>query len=220
MKKRYNPLRATDKTDQKAENKKTKKERAGENEKMDLQYENAVERVLCSADAIQTRVRAIARQIEKLYGASEKKLLLLGILKGSVVFMSDLMKEIRLPIEVDFMRLSSYGKSAVSSGNIVVKAGLDRKDLSDYNVLIVEDIIDTGNTLFWLVEYLKKNHACESVRICTLLDKPSRREKPVAADFCGFVIPDQFVIGYGLDYDELYRDLPYVGVLKREIYEK
>lgn len=187
---------------------------------MDLNYDNAVEKVLCSEAEIKERVKIVARQIEEYYAASEKKLLLLGILKGSVVFMSDLMKELHLPLEVDFMRLSSYGKGAVSSGNIVIKAGLEKKDLSDYNVLIVEDILDTGNTLFWLVNFLKKEHSCENIKICTLLDKPDRREKPISVDFGCFTIPDEFVIGYGLDYNEMYRDLPYVGILKREIYEK
>ncbi|MBR5553114.1 MAG: hypoxanthine phosphoribosyltransferase [Clostridia bacterium] len=186
---------------------------------MDRNYEKAVERVLCSEEQIKARVAEIAREIEDYYGDSDKKLLLLGILKGSVVFMADLMKAVHLPMEVDFMRLSSYGKSAVSSGEIVIKAGLEKKDLSDYNVLIVEDILDTGNTLFWLVNYLKREHNAGDIKICTLLDKPDRREKPISVDFGCFTIPDEFVIGYGLDFDELYRDLPYVGILKREYYE-
>ena len=186
---------------------------------MDRNYEKAVERVLCSEEQIKARVAEIAREIEDYYGDSDKKLLLLGILKGSVVFMADLMKAVHLPVEVDFMRLSSYGKSAVSSGEIVIKAGLEKKDLSDYNVLIVEDILDTGNTLFWLVDYLKREHNAGDIKICTLLDKPDRREKPISVDFGCFTIPDEFVIGYGLDFDELYRDLPYVGILKREYYE-
>ena len=186
---------------------------------MDRNYEKAVERVLCSEEQIKARVAEIAREIEDYYGDSDKKLLLLGILKGSVVFMADLMKAVHLPMEVDFMRLSSYGKSAVSSGEIVIKAGLEKKDLSDYNVLIVEDILDTGNTLFWLVNYLKREHNAGDIKICTLIDKPDRREKPISVDFGCFTIPDEFVIGYGLDFDELYRDLPYVGILKREYYE-
>ena len=136
---------------------------------MNLNYKNAVERVLCSEKDIQDKVKIIARDIENYYKDSEKKLLFLGILKGSVVFMADLMKEVHLPIEVDFMRLSSYGKGAVSSGNIVIKAGLEKKDLSEYNVLIVEDILDTGNTLFWLVDYLKREHGCEDIKIRTPL---------------------------------------------------
>ena len=187
---------------------------------MNLQYEDGVEKILCSEKDIKEQVRRVSREIEDYYRDSPKKLLLLGILKGSVVFMADLMKELKLPLEVDFMKLSSYGKGAVSSGNIVVKAGLERKDLSDYNVLIVEDILDTGNTLYWLLYFLKTQHGCEDVKICTLLDKPDRREKPIQVDFGCFTIPDEFVIGYGLDYNELYRNLPYVGVLKREVYEK
>ncbi|MBR5528483.1 MAG: hypoxanthine phosphoribosyltransferase [Clostridia bacterium] len=186
---------------------------------MNLDYENVVERVLCSGEEISERVKSVARDIEKYYADSDKKLLLLGILKGSVVFMADLMKELKLPLEVDFMKLSSYGKGAVSTGNIVIKAGLEKKDLSGYNVLIVEDILDTGNTLYWLVDYLKREHGAQDIKICTLLDKPDRREKPIFVDFGCFSIPDEFVIGYGLDYNELYRDLPYVGVLKREVYE-
>lgn len=187
---------------------------------MNLNYENVVDRVLCSGDQISERVKEVAAEIEKYYANSDKKLLLLGILKGSVVFMADLMKAVKLPLEVDFMKLSSYGKGAVSSGNIIIKAGLEKKDLSEYNVLIVEDILDTGNTLYWLVDYLRREHNADDIKICTLLDKPDRREKPISVDFGCFSIPDEFVIGYGLDYDELYRDLPYVGVLKREVYEK
>lgn len=187
---------------------------------MNLDYENVVEKVLFTTEEISGRVQEIAREIENYYKDSDKKLLLLGILKGSVAFMADLMKAVHLPVEVDFMRLSSYGSAAVSTGNIVIKAGLEHKDLSEYNVLVAEDILDTGNTLYWLVNYLKKEHNCEDVKICTLLDKPERREKPIYADFCCFSIPDEFVIGYGLDYNELYRNLPYVGVLKREVYEK
>lgn len=187
---------------------------------MNLDYEKNVERVLCGEKEIKEQVCRVSREIESYYKDSEKKLLLLGILKGSVVFMADLMKELKLPLEVDFMKLSSYGKSAVSSGNIVVKAGLEHKDLSEYNVLIVEDILDTGNTLYWLLNYLKTELHCGDVKICTLLDKPDRREKPISVDFGCFTIPDEFVIGYGLDYDELYRNLPYVGILKREVYEK
>lgn len=187
---------------------------------MNLNYENVVDRILCSGEQISARVKEVADEIQKYYANSDKKLLLLGILKGSVVFMADLMKELKLPMEVDFMKLSSYGKGAVSSGNIVIKAGLEKKDLSEYNVLVVEDILDTGNTLYWLVDYLRREHGAEDIKICTLLDKPDRREKPIFVDFGCFTIPDEFVIGYGLDYDELYRDLPYVGVLKREVYEK
>ncbi len=187
---------------------------------MDKNYENSVDRILCSESEIKEKVKLVSRQIEKYYEDSEKKLLLLGILKGSVVFMADLMKEIHLPVEVDFMRLSSYGKGAVSAGNIIIKAGLEKQDLREYNVLIIEDIIDTGNTLHWLVNYLKTEHGCQDIKICTLLDKPDRREKDIKSDFCCFTIPDEFVIGYGLDYDEMFRNLPYIGILKREVYEK
>ncbi len=187
---------------------------------MDISYQNAVERILVTKEQIDAKVKELAREIEAYYKDSDKKLLLLGILKGSVIFMSDLVKEINLPLEIDFMRVSSYKSGTVSSGNIEIKVGLGDRDLSGYNVIIVEDILDTGNTLYWLLDYLRKNHNCEDIKICTLLDKPDRRVKPVGVDFRGFVIPDEFAIGYGLDYNELYRDLPFVGVLRPSVYMK
>ncbi len=187
---------------------------------MDISYQNVVERILVTREQINTKVKELAREIEAYYKDSEKKLLVLGILKGSIIFMSDLVKEINLPLEIDFMRVSSYHSGTVSTGNIEVKVGLGDRDLSGYNVLVVEDILDTGNTLYWLLDYLRENHKCGDLKICTLLDKPDRRVKPVEVDFRGFVIPDEFVIGYGLDYNELYRDLPFVGVLRPSVYMK
>lgn len=178
-----------------------------------------VERVLISEEEIEKKVAAIARQIEDDYEGSENKLVLLGILKGSIVFMADLMKHLRLPVEIDFMKVSSYGGGTSSTGNIEIKLDLRRRDIDKSDILIVEDIIDSGRTLSYLVEYLKLKGAA-SVRTVTLLDKPSRRVVEFEPDYRGFEIPDEFVVGYGLDFDEKYRALPFVGVLKPEFYEK
>lgn len=179
-----------------------------------------VERILVSGDEIENKVEELSREIERDYAGSERKLLLLGILKGSVVFMAELMKHLRIPVEIDFMKVSSYGAGTKTTGNIEIKLDLHRGDLPECDVLIVEDIIDSGRTLSYLVDYLKLKGAAGSVRTITLLDKPSRREVDFEPDYTGFEIPDEFVVGYGLDYDEKYRALPYVGVLKPEIYEK
>ncbi len=162
--------------------------------------------------------KRIAGEISRDYKNSDKKLLLLCILKGSVVFMGELMKRIELPVEIDFMKVSSYGAGTSTTGNINIHLDLQRKDINDINIIIVEDIIDSGRTLSHLTEYLKMKGA-NSVRTCTLLDKPSRREVKFEPDYCGKVIPDKFVVGFGLDYDEMYRALPYVGVLKPSVYE-
>lgn len=144
--------------------------------------------------------------------------MLVGILKGASVFMSDLIRKISIPAYIDYMVVSSYGNSAETSG--VVRIIKDLEDnIEGKNIIIVEDIIDTGLTL----AYLKKNllnRNPKSLKICTLLDKPSRRQKEIAIDYKGFEVPDEFIIGYGIDYAEKYRNLPFVGVLKREVYEK
>ena len=178
-----------------------------------------VDRVLISEEELREAVARLARQIDEDEKNSEKGLLLLGILKGSVVFMGDLMKQIKTPMEIDFMKVSSYGASTVSSGELKITLDLMREDLDRYDVVIVEDIVDSGNTLSKLVSYLRGRGA-GSVRACALLDKPARRKVDYTPDYVGIVVPDVFVIGYGLDYDEKYRELPYVGVLKKEIYEK
>lgn len=177
-----------------------------------------IERVLISEEQIAARVGELAREIEDCYKTSGKKLLLLGILKGSVVFMAELMKQLRVHVEIDFMQVSSYG-SGTTSGNIKILLDLARDDIKECDILIVEDIIDSGKTLSYLVEYLKLRGAA-SVRTVTLLDKPSRRTVDFSPDFRGFEIPDYFVVGYGLDFDEKYRALPFIGVLKPELYEK
>ena len=161
----------------------------------------------------------IAADIDRDYAGEDKRLVLLCILKGSVVFMGDLMKKITVPVEIDFMRVSSYGAGTESGGSVNIILDLLRKDLEQCDIVVVEDIIDSGRTLSHLCQYLKLK-GVRSVRTCTLLDKPERREVEFSADYVGRVIPDEFVIGYGLDYDEKYRALPYVGILKRAVYEK
>jgi hypoxanthine phosphoribosyltransferase len=180
---------------------------------------NDIDHVLVSEEELDRIVSEMAAQLDKDYGEDGKDLLLLGILKGSVVFMADLMKKLTIPVEIDFMKVSSYGGDTQTSGRIKIHLDLNRSDISDCNILVVEDIIDSGKTLSYLTEYLRLGGA-KSVRTCTLLDKPDRREVNFQADYVGAVIPDEFVVGYGLDYSEKYRALPYVGVLKRSVYEK
>lgn len=178
-----------------------------------------VEYILISEEEIQSLVKTISAKITEDYKNRKSKLLLLGILKGSVVFMGDLMKNISLPLEIDFMKVSSYGRGSITSGSVNIVLDIHRNDLEDVDILIVEDIIDSGRTLSYLCEYLRLKGA-KSVKTVTLLDKPSRREVDFIPDYTGREIPDEFVVGYGLDYDEKYRALPYVGVLKREVYTK
>lgn len=176
-------------------------------------------KIMITEEEISDIVTSLAAQIDRDYAQTENKLLLLCILKGSVVFMGDLMKKITLPLEIDFMKVSSYGSGTKSSGSVNIILDLHRKDLGDCDILIIEDIIDSGKTLSYLANYLKLKGA-NSVKTCTLLDKPSRREIDFTPDYCGKVIPDEFVVGYGLDYAEKYRALPFVGILKPEVYEK
>ena len=178
-----------------------------------------IEKVLLTGEEIDAAVKRIAAQIDEDYRGRDSKLLLLCILKGSVVFMGDLMKALATPTEIDFMKVSSYGSGTTSAGRVNIILDLHRKDLADCDILIVEDIIDSGRTLSYLTDYLAINGA-HSVKTCTLLDKPDRRTVKFEPDYVGAVVPDEFVVGYGLDYDEKYRSLPYVGVLKRSIYEK
>lgn len=178
-----------------------------------------VERILLSQEQIDRIVADLGQRIDKDYAGEDKKLLLLCILKGSVVFMGDLMKHITLPLEIDFMRVSSYGADTKTTGNVNIILDLVRKDINSCDILIIEDIIDSGRTLAYLKRYLEFKGA-KSVKTCTLLDKPERREVELEADYVGAAIPDEFVVGYGLDYDEKYRALPYVGVLKPSVYSK
>ena len=184
-----------------------------------MNYSDNIERVLTTKEEIENAVTRICAEIENDCKNSSKKLLLVGILKGSVVFMADIMKKLNIPMETDFIKVSSYG-NGTESGEITLKLGLSKKDLSDYTVIVIEDILDTGNTLSWLLNYLKNDLNASDVKLCVLFNKPDRRIKQIDIDYEGFVIPDEFIVGYGLDYDEQYRNLPYVGILKRSVYEK
>lgn len=175
-----------------------------------------VERILISEEEINSSVNKIAAQINK--DLNGEPLLVVCILKGSTPFAMDLIKKLTMPVELDFMQVSSYGKSTASSGFINLKKDLEQ-DITGKNILIVEDIIDSGNTLF-KVKTLFESRKAKSVRICTMLDKPSRRVVDVKVNYIGHEIPDEFVVGYGLDYNEQYRNLPYIGVLKRDVYSK
>lgn len=176
-----------------------------------------IKAVMVSAEELDSAVTRLAADIDRDYAEVEGRVLLLAILKGSVVFMGDLMKKITLPVEIDFMKVSSYGAGTKSTGNINIVLDLARKDIDSCNIIIIEDIIDSGKTLSYLVEYLRHKGA-KSVRTCTLLDKPSRREVEFVPDYVGLEVEDEFVVGYGLDYDEKYRALPYVGILRPEVY--
>ncbi len=178
-----------------------------------------IERILLSEEELNGIITRLARQLDEDYAGEDKRLVLLCILKGSVVFMGELMKHITVPVEIDFMRVSSYGAGTSTSGNINIILDLQRPDIDRCDILIVEDIIDSGKTLSHLKRYLELKGA-RSVKTCTLLDKPSRREVAFTTDYVGREIPDEFVVGYGLDYDEKFRALPYVGVLKPSVYQK
>ena len=176
-----------------------------------------VDRILVSEKELDEITTRIANQIDEDYKSEDKNLVMLCILKGSLMFMSDLMKKVTVPVEIDCMRVSSYGAGTASGGNINIILDLVRPDIDKCDILIIEDIIDSGTTLSYLKKYLI-NKGVRSVRTCTLLDKPSRRKVEFVPDYIGLEIPDEFVIGYGLDYAEKYRALPFVGVLKPEVY--
>lgn len=182
---------------------------------MDLQHD--IQKILLSEKELGVIVDRLAAEISHDY--TDRKLLLIGILKGSVVFMGDLMKRLTVPSQIDFMKVSSYGSGTSSSGTLKIALDLLRNDLDTTDILIVEDIIDSGKTLDALTKMLGARGA-RSIRTCTLLDKPSRREVAFTPDYIGAEIPDEFVVGYGLDYNEDYRTLPFVGVLRKEIYQK
>lgn len=175
-----------------------------------------VERILITSEEIGARVRELGQQITNDYAGQD--ILMIGVLRGAVVFMSDLARAIKRPIDIDFMAISSYGLSTNSSGVVRILKDLDEV-VQGRHLLIIEDIIDSGLTLNYLVENLKSRKPA-SVRICTLLSKPDRRKVDVQVDYNGFIIPDYFVVGYGLDYAGKYRNLPFIGVLKPEIYER
>lgn len=174
-----------------------------------------IQTVLVTEEQLRAKVAELGAQVSRDYAGRD--LLLVSILKGAVVFMADLMRAVTIPCSIDFMVVSSYGgTNTESTGLVKIVKDLDA-DLSGRDVLIVEDVLDTGVTLSNLVPMLKMRHP-NSVRICAILDKPARRKTDIRADYIGFEVPDAFVVGYGLDYDEKYRNLPFVGVLKPHVY--
>ena len=175
-----------------------------------------IQRILFTEEQLKARVQELGRQITEDY--KDKNLFLVSILKGSVVFMADLMRAIDTKLTIDFMCVSSYGHGAKTSGVVKIIKDLDIP-LENYDLLIVEDILDSGLTLHYIMEMMQSRNP-RSIRLCTLLNKPERRRAPVTVDYEGFQIPDEFVVGYGLDYAEKYRNLPYIGILKPEIYSK
>ena len=176
---------------------------------------NDIERVLFSQQELQSKVTELGARITEDYAGKEP--IFVGVLKGCFVFMADLMRAVNLPCQIDFMAVSSYGKGTTSSGEVQITKDLSY-DIAGRDVIIVEDILDSGVTLNYQIGYLKHRNP-RSVRIVTLFDKPSRRKAPVKADYYGYEVPDAFIVGYGLDYAEKYRNLPYIGILKPEIYE-
>lgn len=173
-----------------------------------------IEKILYSEAYLKETVKALGERISEDY--KDKNLLLVSVLKGSVVFMSDLMRAITIPCEIDFMAVSTYGDKTESSGTVKILKDLD-KDIRGYDVLLVEDILDSGETLYYLMNMLK-TRAPASIRICTLFDKPERRQTDIHADYKGISVPNEFIVGYGLDFSQKYRNLPYIGVLKEELY--
>ena len=176
--------------------------------------ERDIQEVLFSEEQLKKRVQEIAGEIQRDYAG--KEIMLISVLRGSFIFMADLCRAIDLPCTLDFMAVSSYGKGTSSIGQVQITKDLS-EDISGRHIIVVEDILDSGNTLSYLLKILQHRHPA-SIRLCTLLDKPERRVKPVELHYCGFTIPDAFVVGYGLDYAERYRNLPYIGILKPEVY--
>ena len=174
------------------------------------------ERIMLTEEQLRNRVKEIAEEVNKIYEV--KRPLVVGILKGSIIFYADFIRHLTMPVELDFMVVSSYGSGTVSSGKLNIKKDLDR-DVKGRDVIIVEDIIDSGFTLANLKALLTERGA-SSVMIVTLLNKKERREYDIAPDYNCFDIENEFVVGYGLDYNEMYRSLPYIGILKRSVYEK
>ena len=176
--------------------------------------EQDIERVLFSEEELDRRVSEIAAEINLDYAGKEP--MLISVLRGSFVFMADLIRKIEVPCTVDFMSVSSYGRGTTSSGQVQITKDLS-DDIEGKDIIVVEDILDSGNTLSYLLQLLQARKPA-SMKLCTLLDKPDRRVKEVHVDYTGFTIPDEFVVGYGLDYAEKYRNLPYIGILKPRVY--
>ena len=180
-----------------------------------IDWNDHVDHVLIGEDELKRVVAELAKKIDADYSEDGKAPVLVGVLKGSVTFMTDLMRAMKTPAQIDFMRVSSYGNSTVASGNVNIILDLNRPGLPNEDIILVEDIVDSGRTLKYLVAYLL-NKGARSVRTVTLLDKPERREVEFTPEYVGRVIPNEFVIGYGLDYAEKYRTLPYVGVIRQD----
>lgn len=178
-------------------------------------WNDDVDRVLVSEEEIKEIVKRLAAEIDRDYKGDEKNPVLVGVLKGSVTFMTDIMRAVSIPAQIDFMRVSSYGNSAVTSGNVNIILDLNRENLPNEDIILIEDIVDSGRTLKYLISYLL-NKGARSVRTVTLLDKPERREVDFTPEYIGKQIENAFVIGYGLDYAEKYRTLPYVGVIRED----
>lgn len=174
-----------------------------------------IQEVMFTSEELQRKVKELGAAISRDYKG--KELLMIGVLRGAVIFMADLARAIDIPLALDFMAVSSYGASTSTSGVVRILKDLD-EDLEGKHVLVVEDIIDSGLTLNYLLELLKSRNPA-SVKLCTLLSKPERRQVNVEVDYMGFSIPDAFVVGYGLDYAEKYRNLPFIGILKPEVYK-
>lgn len=177
---------------------------------------NDIDRVLLSEEELSAIVKRLGAQITEDY--KDKNLVLVSVLKGSVIFMADLMREIKIPCTIDFMAVSSYGSGTKTSGVVKIIKDLDTDVVEGADLLIVEDILDSGVTLEYLIKVLSARNP-RSVKICTLLDKPERRKANVKADYAGSQVPDAFVVGYGLDFNEKYRNLPFIGALKPAVYE-
>jgi len=165
----------------------------------------------------------IAQRVKELGGAmyeelKDKNPIFVSVLRGAFIFMADIVRACQVPCDVEFISVSSYGSGTTSSGAVQITRDI-HQDISGRHLVVIEDILDSGNTLSFLKQYFLTKGAA-SVTICTLLDKPSRRAKAITADYIGFTVPDEFVVGYGLDYDQKYRNLPYIGVLKPEAYQK
>jgi len=175
-----------------------------------------VEKILVTEEELSKIAHKLGKEITKDYQG--RKLLVVGVLKGSIYFLTDLSRYIDLPCNIDFIQASSYGSSTVSSGEIKIIKDIS-EDLTGFDVLLVEDILDTGRTLKYICDMLSKRNP-NSIAVVTLLDKPARRIADISADYVGVDVPDEFVVGYGLDYNQFYRNLPYIGVLKRSVYEK
>ena len=178
--------------------------------------EQDILKVLMSEEQLQKRVREMGDELYDRF--HDKDPIFVGVLKGCFIFMADLVRAAQIKSEIEFIGVSSYNNGTKSSGVVQITRDL-QKDITGRHIIVVEDILDSGNTLYFLKNYLTTKGAA-SITIVTLLDKPARREKPITADLAGFEVPDEFVVGYGLDYDEKYRNLPYIGILKPCVYEK